>query len=129
MKKRLLSVVLLLFSCAMIDAQEVQSEYKITLKSPGNPAESYTLTEDASGYLKASQALPIEIRQQKEEHGSATRITVTLRATDLVYYNFEEVCKLSTMQHADCQFLMPGFWYHRNMRSPKEAEHTANGYL
>lgn len=121
MKKRLLSVVLLLFSCAMIDAQEVQSEYKITLKSPGNPAESYTLTEDASGYLKASQLLPIEIRQQKEEHGSATRITVTLRATDLVYYNFEEVYKLSAMQHADCQFLMPGFWYHRNMRSPKEA--------
>lgn len=121
MKKRLLSVVLLLFSCAMIDAQEVQSEYKITLKSPGNPAESYTLTEDASGYLKASQALPIEIRQQRVENGSATRITVTLRATDLVYYNFEEVCKLTTMQHADCQFLMPGFWYHRNMRSPKEA--------
>ena len=67
MKKRLLSVVLLLFSCAMIDAQEVQSEYKITLKSPGNPAESYTLTEDVSGYLKASQLLPIEIKQQKEE--------------------------------------------------------------
>ena len=88
MKKRLLSVVLLLFSCAMIDAQEVQSEYKITLKSPGNPAESYTLTEDASGYLKASQLLPIEIRQQRVENGSATRITVTLRATDLVYYNF-----------------------------------------
>lgn len=120
MEKRLFAVIFLLFSWAMVFAQDTQSEYKITLKSPGNPAESYTLREN-SGYLQASQALPLEIRYQTSQNGSATRVTVTITAKDLVYYNFEEVYKLSAMKHNDCQFFMPGFWYHRNMRSPKEA--------
>ena len=120
MEKRLFAVILLLFSWAAIFAQETQSEYKITLKSPGNPADTYTLREN-SGYLQASQALPVEIKHQAVQNGSATRITVTITAKDLVYYNFEEICKLSAIRHDDCQFFMPGFWYHRNMRSPKEA--------
>ena len=120
MEKRLFAVILFLFSWAVIFAQGTQSEYKITLKSPGNPAEAYTLRENA-GLLQASQALPVEIKHQKVENGQATRITVTITAKDLVYYNFEEVCKLSALRHDDCQFFMPGFWYHRNMRSPKEA--------
>ena len=120
MEKRLFTVILLLFSWAMVFAQDTQSEYKITLKSPGNPAESYTLQEN-SGYLQASQALPVEIKHQAVQNGSSTHITVTITAKDLVYYNFEEICKLSAIKHDDCQFFMPGFWYHRNMRSPKEA--------
>lgn len=121
MEKRLFAVILFLLTWAMVNAQEIQPEYQITLKSPGNPAESYTLQEDASGYLKASQSLPVEIRQQKTETASTIRITVDITAKNLIYYNFEGVCKLAGISHNDCQFFMPGFWYHRNMRSPKEA--------
>jgi len=121
MEKRLFAVIVFLLTWAVVNAQALQPEYKITLKSPGNPADTYTLQEDASGYLKASQSLPVDIRQQKTETASTIRITVNITAKDLVYYNFEEVCKIADISHDDCQFFMPGFWYHRNMRSPKEA--------
>lgn len=121
--KRLFTVITFIFLWNMIVAQstETQSEYKITLKSPGNPAISHTLKEDAAGYLKGGENLPIKIKRQATVNGSVTRVTIDLEAEETVYYNYEELCKLSSMLHNDCQFLMPGFWYHRNMRSPKEA--------
>jgi hypothetical protein len=51
----------------------------------------------------------------------ALRIKATLTAKEKAYYNYEEIYPLPSVLHADCQFYMPGFWYRRNLRSPKEA--------
>lgn len=120
MVKRLLAAIAFAMSLVTANVQ-AQSEYSITLKTPGNPATSHSLKEDANGYLKSSDNLPVEIKRQTEKKESTTRITITIKAKETAYYNFEEIYKLPEVKHADCQFLMPGFWYHKNLRSPKEA--------
>nr|WP_239060689.1 hypothetical protein [Bacteroides sp. 519] len=95
-------------------------EYNITLKSPGNPAETYNL-KLSNGAMIANTNLPVDIRQEKvNDSGNTFRIRTIITAKETVYYNLEEIYKLAD-NHTDCQFYMPGFWYHRNMRSPKEA--------
>lgn len=121
MIKKLLTTSLFLFCCIVIYAQgTVGTESKITLKSPGNPSETYLLKETRDGRLTSDKNLPLEITRKEAKNGQATRITITLKANDIVYYNYEEICK-STALHDDCLFYMPGFWYRRNLRSPKEA--------
>ncbi|MDR1203833.1 MAG: hypothetical protein LBL58_19660 [Tannerellaceae bacterium] len=93
----------------------------ICIKSPGNPAVAYTLKEDANGDLTAEQELPLSIRHEVSETSLVTRIKVTLTAKEKVYYSYEEIYPLPSVSHTDCQFYMPGFWYRRNLRSPKEA--------
>lgn len=133
MKRRLFAVTLLMTTWAFSYAQvsETRTEYRITLKKPGNPASSHLLLESPSGQLRANETLPLEIRQRKIQNGDITRIAVTLKANEPVYYNFEEIYKLpDAIRHSDCQFLMPGFWYRRNLRSPKEAPsfHTSDSW-
>ena len=120
MVKRLFTVIAFMLSFVTINLQ-AQSEYSITLKTPGNPAVSHSLKEDAAGNLKSSENLPVEIKRQTEKKESTTRIKLTIKAKETAYYNFEEVYKISAVKHSECQFYMPGFWYHKNMRSPKEA--------
>jgi len=121
--KRLLAVIAFIATCCGIYSQNspIQSQYSLTLKFPGNKAIPYLLKEDASGNLRSSDELPVQVTRQTDIKGDVTQITITIQAQETVYYNFEEVCKLQGMKHDDCQLFMPGFWYHRNMRSPKEA--------
>lgn len=117
MKKKLL-LLICVFASACLSAQ---LETKISIKSPGNPAETYSLKEQASGELVSNVSLPLEIRHQKTEIGNKIQLKVVIRAKELVYYNLEEVYKLHGNKHDDCLFYMPGFWYRRNLRSPQEA--------
>ncbi|NDV78137.1 hypothetical protein [Dysgonomonas sp. 511] len=107
-----------------------ETEYRISLKSPGNPAQTYTLTEAADGTLKAAADLPVQVFRKNLTEGINSVEEITLKAGSTVYFSFEEVVK-SEFNHSDCQFYMPGFWYHRNLRSPKEAPsfHTSDSWL
>ncbi|RZF62865.1 hypothetical protein EWE74_01610 [Sphingobacterium corticibacterium] len=98
-----------------------ESTWRISLKKPGNPAVDYKLKADDSGMLGADQNLPITIKRQVSETTAGMSIVVELTATETVFYNFEELYELPAVEHDDCQFLMPGFWYRRNLRSPQEA--------
>ena len=74
--------------------------------------------------------LPITVFHKVEERDSCTRLTVQLTAAQDVYFNYRQL--LSTgYRHDNCQFYMPGFWYRRNLRSPKEAPsfHTSDSWL
>jgi hypothetical protein len=93
----------------------------ICIKSPGNPAVAYALKRDANGYLTAQQELPLSIRHERSETSLTIRVKITLTGKEKVYYSYEEICPLPSVNHADCQFYLPGFWYRRNLRSPKEA--------
>ncbi|MDR3140371.1 MAG: hypothetical protein LBU37_01370 [Tannerellaceae bacterium] len=122
MKKYIHSLTFLFLCQWIIPAPEtVVTTGSICIKSPGNPAVAYALREDADGYLAAERELPLSIRRETSETPEATRIKVTLTAREKVYYSYEEICPLPAVNHADCQFYMPGFWYRRNLRSPKEA--------
>ncbi|MDR1557379.1 MAG: hypothetical protein LBS88_10185 [Tannerellaceae bacterium] len=102
------------------EAAAVTSSH-IRIKSPGNPAVAYTLKKNTNGDLTAQEELPLIIRHEVSETSSATRIKVSITAKETVCYNYEELYPLPSVSHTDCQFYMPGFWYRRNLRSPKEA--------
>lgn len=106
----------------------------LSLKVPGNDARHYelTLTEQADGTYacRAAEELPVTITRQVENNAGNSRITVTLRAQENVYFNYGERVQTG-YRHDDCLFYMPGFWYRRNLRSPKEAPsfHTSDSWL
>jgi hypothetical protein len=119
MRKRLYSLTLLFLCQWILPATDTTGS--IHIKSPGNPAVAYALQEQVNGELTARQELPLVIRREVSETAFITRIKVTLTAKEKTYYNYEEIYPLPSVNHADCQFYMPGFWYRRNLRSPKEA--------
>lgn len=106
----------------------------ISLKVPGNDAKQYPLAlqkmQDSMYSCRASETLPLDIIRQVVDKDGKQRITVTLKALENVYFNYGEQIKTG-YKHSDCQFYMPGFWYRRNLRSPKEAPsfHTSDSWL
>ncbi len=110
-----------LFVCALslpLAGREVQQH--ISLKNPGNPSVTYMLHPDMAGSLKASVELPVEITRTQTDREGISEIEVTVRAKEQVYFSYGEVQKLG-IPHDSCLFYMPGFWYRKNLRSPKEA--------
>ena len=108
----------------------------ISLKVPGNEAKQYPLTfqksksDNTSYLLEASEKMPLTIFQTMEEKDDKLQMTVCITALEDVYFNYSQ--QVSTgFRHDDCQFYMPGFWYRRNLRSPKEAPsfHTSDSWL
>ncbi|MBT9921494.1 hypothetical protein [Bacteroides uniformis] len=106
----------------------------ISLKVPGNDAKQYPLAlqkmQDGMYSCRASETLPLDIIRQVVDKDGKLRITVILKALENVYFNYGEQIKTG-YKHSDCQFYMPGFWYRRNLRSPKEAPsfHTSDSWL
>ena len=106
----------------------------ISLKVPGNDAKQYPLAlqkmQDGMYSCRASETLPLDIIRQVVDKDGKQRITVTLKALENVYFNYGDQIKTG-YKHSDCQFYMPGFWYRRNLRSPKEAPsfHTSDSWL
>ena len=108
----------------------------IALKVPGNEAVRYPLEfrklrkERFDYQLTATESLPVLIYQKVEGGETNKRITLFITATENIYFNYGEQVK-SGACHDDCLFYMPGFWYRRNLRSPKEAPsfHTSDSWL
>ena len=100
----------------------------ISLKKPGNHAVTYQLKEH-NGRLEADQNLPVDIVQSVSKEGDDEIIRVKLTAKNRVYVNFGTEVSTS-FDTQDCEFYLPGFWYHRNLRSPKEAPsfHTSKSW-
>lgn len=135
--KRLFFGVMLLVGITGAGATNAAPEdisASISLKVPGNDAKQYPLAlqkmQDGMYSCRASEKLPLDIIRQVVDKDGKQRITVTLKALENVYFNYGEQIKTG-YKHSDCQFYMPGFWYRRNLRSPKEAPsfHTSDSWL
>lgn len=135
--KRLFFGVMLLVGITGAGATNAAPEdisASISLKVPGNDAKQYPLAlqkmQDGMYSCRASEKLPLDIIRQVVDKDGKQRITVTLKALENVYFNYGEQIKTG-YKHSDCQFYMLGFWYRRNLRSPKEAPsfHTSDSWL
>lgn len=135
--KRLFLGVMLLVGITGAGAANAAPEdisASISLKVPGNDAKQYPLAlqkmQDGMYSCRASETLPLDIIRQVVDKDGKQRITVTLKALENVYFNYGEQIKTG-YKHSDCLFYMPGFWYRRNLRSPKEAPsfHTSDSWL
>ncbi len=126
MNSKKITLTLLVFLCTtlLFAVDKKQFSSSISLKTPGNPAISYELKEKGNA-LVASQELPVTISRVQ----NGDKLTVTITAKDNIYFNFKQKIH-SEFNHDDCQFYMPGFWYRRNLRSPKEAPsfHTSDSW-
>ena len=135
--KRLFLGVMLLVGITGAGAANAAPEdisASISLKVPGNDAKQYPLAlqkvQEGVYSCRASEKLPLDITRRVVDKDGKQRITVTLKAQENVYFNYGERIKTG-YRHSDCQFYMPGFWYRRNLRSPKEAPsfHTSDSWL
>jgi hypothetical protein len=102
----------------------------ILIKKPGNNAVTYPLIDDGKGnFIADKKDFPLQIKKERIETDSLIKIKITLYAKQEVYFNFQETCILP-IKHEDSQFYMPGFWYRKNLRSPKEAPsfHTSDSW-
>lgn len=108
-------------SAAVVWTQAQEMRQAITLKTPGNPSARYELNDDGQGNLVADKPLALAIRQQLKELDGVTRLEVEITAKEDVYFNFEKSYAAGNFVHQESEFLMPGFWYHKNLRSPVEA--------
>lgn len=134
MKSKLLFLCVLLllsvFSVGATSSLSRESLSVISLKVPGNDAKMYSLKPSSNSMLVAEETLPLTIKREVKKQDGKNIVTVTLCALEDVYFNYGE--RMSTgFKHDDCQFYMPGFWYRRNLRSPKEAPsfHTSDSWL
>ncbi len=137
--KRTLNTVLMAVCVTMAVAAERYTPQNVTfslaLKVPGNGAKVYPLTMKlapgtSDNYeLIATERLPLTISQHVKKGNGATRITMAVTASEKVYFHFGQQIKTG-FSHDESLFYMPGFWYRRNLRSPREAPsfHTADSW-
>lgn len=131
--KKIISLATLIFlGFAYVNAKtdKIEAVAEIFIKTPGNKSVLYKLKANEDNTLTASQDLPLTISKKENTVEDIIRIEVALTAKEKIYYNFTQKYILKDLKHNDCQFYMPGFWYHRNMRSPKEAPsfHTSDSW-
>jgi hypothetical protein len=63
---------------------------------------------------------PLDVVSSTTKDGDDELLTITLSAREKVYFHLD--LSLNTeLSSGEAEFYMPGFWYHRNMRSPQEA--------
>ena len=109
----------LIFAPLSGHAQDIEAT--LLLKQPGNLAVAHQLHLNNNGKYEAKGTqLPLQISQTVTTDGDDKIVTINLKADADVYFNFgaELATGLST---EGSEFYLPGFWYHRNLRSPKEA--------
>lgn len=107
----------------------VAVNYQLRLKQPGNDARTWQLTAQNDGLLKAASSLPLTISQQQVRNGNDVQLTLRLTAQSDVYFNIGAEIPTG-FKVDDCDFYLPGFWYHKNLRSPREAPsfHTSKSW-
>ena len=124
--KMMVSVACMLVAAAQAGAFNVN--YQLSLKQPGNAAVTYSLTSQ-NGQLNANRPLPLTLREQLTKQDDVSTLTLTLTANERIYFNLG-ISLLTDYRTDDCEFYLPGFWYHKNLRSPASAPsfHTSKSW-
>lgn len=77
---------MLLFQEAASASEDVLRT-SLLLKSPGNPAVEYELTDDGGKLSPTIGNLPLAVTRRVETGADFTRVELTVRADDTIYYN------------------------------------------
>lgn len=108
----------------VLGAVSASAATQLALKTPGGATKEYNLeSAGTTGVLRAADGskLPMTVNRTETTEGDVTTVTLTLKADDTCWYNISESIPAADAAHASCEFYMPGFWYHHNMRSPEKA--------
>lgn len=114
---RLLSALMLLVLATVAQGQTLIPTLQI--KEPGNPAKTYNLTRQGD-LLRASAPLPVQLNLTETTDGSDKVVTLKIKASRRAYFHLNLTAKTAFSSNQS-DFYLPGFWYHKNLRSPKGA--------
>lgn len=136
MKIKTLNITIIaLLSATLLATGKNNHRTELIIKTPGNDAVVYNLKElpvksGVTNY-QSDQQIPLNISAIYKSNGSGYTVSFTVTATEDTWFNFKQSISAGESVHNDCQFYMPGFWYRRNLRSPKEAPsfHTSDTWL
>ncbi|WP_018361993.1 hypothetical protein [Hoylesella nanceiensis] len=122
------SILICTLSAVSLQMMAKSIEATLLLKQPGNPSRQYTLTQQGNQLIAPAQ-LPLTIAINEQQEGEDKVISIRIHATKQVYFNLGAMLPTS-LKSNNCEFYLPGFWYHRNLRSPKEAPsfHTSKSW-
>lgn len=122
------SILICALSAVSLQMMAKSIEATLLLKQPGNPSRQYTLTQQGNQLVAPSQ-LPLTIAINEQQEGEDKVISIRIHATKQVYFNLGAMLP-TNLKSDNCEFYLPGFWYHRNLRSPKEAPsfHTSKSW-
>lgn len=122
------SILICTLSAVSLQMMAKSIEATLLLKQPGNPSRQYTLTQQGNQLVAPSQ-LPLTIAINEQQEGEDKIISIRIHATKQIYFNLGAMLPTS-LKSDNCEFYLPGFWYHRNLRSPKEAPsfHTSKSW-
>ena len=122
------NILICTLSAVSLQMMAKSIEATLLLKQPGNPSRQYTLTQQGNQLVAPSQ-LPLTIAINEQQEGEDKVISIRIHATKQVYFNLGAMLP-TNLKSDNCEFYLPGFWYHRNLRSPKEAPsfHTSKSW-
>lgn len=105
-------------------AEMIQSHanFGVSLKVPGNPAMVHSLQQMPDGTLvTADEKFPLKLSAKMEEKGEGVDIYLTISASKDSYFNVNGQLFLPGLNYDTSYMYLPGFWYRKNLRSPKNA--------
>jgi len=125
---KIFNILLFLFLSLDVFAEEVFFS-SVSLKVPGNDSETYVL-KMGDGKLSCDKPLPLELSYTVDDISSGIKVlNLHIAATSDAWFRFQ--AKYQTpVRHTEGDFYLPGFWYHQNLRSPKESPsfHTSDSW-
>lgn len=122
MDKTIILSAIALLAGGLVASASGSLDGEIFLKHPGSPATAHTLTVKADGVISLDGVGGLSV-SGKATHAAdgITDVVIDIKASQTVYFNLALNYVSGTANHSDCEFYMPGFWYHRNERSPQNA--------
>jgi len=137
MKKSFLTIALVIFAiCSKAQSLEQlvknNSTFTLYLKKPGNPSQSQTISIASDGVsLVAQQDNPLSLQMELKDIDGDLELSFNVQAEEEIYFNLHGQISLAGMSFENAQMLLPGFWYRKNQRSPKNAPSTktSNNWL
>lgn len=122
MVKRLLGI----FVCALIwHTGLIAGTTRVAIKYPGKKSVEFLLPPGTD----RCEGMPVSVKRNISGTADTRCITFTIAADEDCWINFSDTIETG-MSTSDCEFYMPGFWYHKNLRSPKGAPsfHTSDSW-
>lgn len=111
-----LSIVFLIFAAASQFALAANINSVLYLKTPGNPATSHELQWQGAGdnqwSLQAKDLDDVEVQVVRK----GDTYTFRIHANKKVHFNIQHYLQ-TNFRYEDSDFLLPGLWYKKNLRS------------
>lgn len=120
--KQYLLISSLLLSGGLSIFAEGNLKGEIFIKSPGQNPLSYPVMVSTDGKITAPEGTGLKLNGTIKDDGTGLKdIDIDITSGQPVFFNLAFTYESDSMSHSDCDFYMPGFWYHKNERSPENA--------